>query len=58
MLLMTGNDRNQNSGCLFPFGGNFLPLFALLVLDDEERKRRARELEEEEEDSINDCSWE
>lgn len=55
---MTGNDRNQNSGCLFPFGGNFLPLFALLVLDDEERKRRARELEEEEEDSINDCSWE
>lgn len=47
---MTGNDRSQNSGCLFPFSGDFLPLFALLVLDDEERKRRERELEEEEDE--------
>lgn len=51
---MTGNDRSQNSGCLFPFSGDFLPLFALLVLDDEERKRRAKELEEEENNSNND----
>lgn len=40
--------QNNNSGCLFPFGGDFLPLFALLILDDEERRRRAEELEEEE----------
>ncbi len=40
--------QNNNSGCLFPFGGDFLPLFALLVLDDEEHRKEAEELEEAE----------
>lgn len=40
--------QNNNSGCLFPFGGDFLPLFALLILDDEERRKEAEELEEAE----------
>ena len=47
---MMGNDYSDNSGCLFPFGDDFLPLFALLVLNQEERRRREQELEEEDED--------
>jgi len=46
-------ERGKGSGCLFPIGGDFLPLFALMLLDDEERRRMAEELEEEE-DSNND----
>jgi hypothetical protein len=52
--------KNNNSGCLFPFGGDFLSLFALLIIDDEERRKRAEEMDDENnnlnEDAVDDIS--
>lgn len=45
-----GTNQQNNTGCLFPFGGDFLPIFGLMVIDDEERRRRAEIIEEEQEE--------
>ena len=37
----------QNSGCLFPFGRDLLPLFVLMLIDGHQRKQREEELEDE-----------
>ena len=45
-----GFKENNNSGCLFPFGGDFLPLLGLLFLEEEERRRRETDVDEDVED--------
>lgn len=44
-----GPKENNNSGCLFPFGGDFPLLLGLLFLDEEERRRREADFDEDEE---------
>jgi hypothetical protein len=41
-----GTPRDKNS-CLYPFGNNYLTLFALMVLDDEDRRRMEGNSEEQ-----------
>jgi hypothetical protein len=44
-----GPNANNNSGCLFPFGGDFLPLLGLLFLYEGERRWREADFDGDEE---------
>ena len=46
-----GTNQHKNDSCLFPFGNNFMTLFALMVLD-EEKRRKQEELDDDEDDGF------
>lgn len=52
-VIPMGTNQQNNSGCLFPFRGDFLPILGRMVIDDEEHRRREDKIEEDQEENDN-----
>jgi len=49
-----GQEKHENNSCCFPFGNNFLTLFALMALDDEYSRNQEELADEEDDDFVTD----